>query len=124
MDPVDLARDNEEFAEDLTSSHPDKNDWIITIRFYSLLHYIDERLVMHGYNATSHNERKNSIQDCNDIDNRVHSLYRSLEDLSRQARYNCIEMRDEDVEESERRLEEGKNILGFSFSGSSTKYEV
>lgn len=128
---IDLAEDNERFA-DLIRTHlcnddfdvDNQNDWIVTARFYSLLHYVEKRLQDYGYSSRSHGGRKENILECPYIDNKVRRLYRRLEDVSRDARYECIPTSDEDVTKSESTLQEGKDVLGFSRSSSGHKYST
>lgn len=126
MDNIELARNNEDFADDVLSDYNNQNNWVITIRFYSFLHYVEERLNSHGYSSNSHKDRKNNIRNCRPIDDKVRKIYRFLEDISRDARYECIHMTKEDVEKSGEKLEEGKNILGFHSgdSNTTTKYST
>lgn len=125
MSNVDFARENENFAQEILSELEDRKNWVVTVRFYSLLHYVEERLQAHGYNSRSHEKRKDNIRDCRHVDNKVRKLYRRLEDVSRDARYECIRMGDDDVRKSEETLEEGKRILGFSAgSGGTHKYST
>lgn len=124
MDNIDFAQNNEVFSDTILEDHPDQKNWVVTIRFYSYIHYVEEKLKMHGYSSTSHDNRKDNIRNCAQVDNRARSIYRKLEDISRDARYECIKMTDDDVEESESKLEEGKNVLGFVNGGDSTKYTI
>ena len=128
---VDLAEDNERFADlirtQLSSEGFDvdnQNDWIVTVRFYSLLHYVEKRLQDYGYSSRSHDGRKENVLECRYIDNKVRKLYRRLEDVSRDARYECIRTSDEDVTKSESTLQEGKDVLGFNSGSSSHKYST
>ena len=124
MNNIDFAEENETFAEEIMSQFEDKTNWVVTVRFYSLVHYVEERLTDYSYNSNNHSDRKDNIRDCQYIDNSVRRKYRLLEDLSRDARYECIRMNDDDVTKSGEVLEEGKNLLGFSSGSSSTKYSV
>lgn len=124
MSNVDFARSNEQFADNLIEEFSSRKNWIVTIRFYSLLHYVEEQLRNHGYESRTHDNRKDNIRACRAMDNRVRTLYRRLEDVSRDARYECIEMDDEDVEMSASTLEEGKDILGYTGGSGDTKYSV
>lgn len=120
----EFAEENEEFAIDISSGFEDKSNWIITIRFYSLIHYVEERLKSYGYDSRSHDGRKDNIRNCRYIDNKMRKLYRRLEDISRDARYECIRMDEEDVEKSRETLEEGKEILGLNEDDSDYKYNT
>lgn len=125
MENVDFARESEQFAEDLIDDFEERKNWIVTIRFYSLLHFIEERLQHHGFSSRSHDDRKENIRSCKHTDNRLRTLYRRLEDTSRDARYECIRMTGEDVRMSAETLEEGKRILGYTENGGGeTKYSV
>jgi len=123
---VEFANENESFANTIKSDFEDENNWVITVRFYSLLHYVEERLQSHGYNSRSHRDRKENIRNCRYIDNKVRKYYRRLEDVSRDARYECILMDDEDVEMSAETLEQCKDALGFGDEegGSIHKYST
>lgn len=118
------ARENEEFADELNPNEGVERNWIVTIRFYSLLHYTEEILKREGYNSQSHDERENNILSCRKTDNTVYKAYRKLLDLSRDARYECLRMGQPELQESEDTLEDGKQALGFQTNGGSTKYST
>lgn len=124
MSNVEFARNNEDFAGEVYQQHENQNNWVVTIRFYSLLHYVEQKLQSHNYNSETHGDRKENIRNCKHVDNRVRNLYRRLEDISRDARYECIEMQEQDVEMSEETLNEAKEVLGFTSGGGSTKYST
>lgn len=124
MEHVEFARNNEEFSEDVRDDYPEQNNWVVTIQFYSFLHYVEERLRTYGYAPTSHDERQEDIMSCRHIDRQAYKIYRSLYDTSRDARYECVRIEDDEVGECRDRLEEGKNILGYSGGGGSTKYST
>ena len=90
LNDIDFAKENEEFAEDIASEFSNQGNWIVIVRFYSLVHYVEERLASYDHESESHSERKNNIRKCNFVDNAVRAKYRLLEDLSRDARYECI----------------------------------
>lgn len=126
MKHIEFARRSEAFSDNLCNDYSEQKNWIVTIRFYSYLHYVERQLDRHGYDSETHRNRKDNIRNCPHIDNRARSIYRLLEDLSKDARYECIEMTENDVEESEKKLDEGKEVLGFSAgdSNSDTKYST
>jgi hypothetical protein len=126
MENIEFARNNENFAADILSEHSDQKNWVVTIRFYSYIHYVEERLESHDYTSNSHNDRKDNILQCRSVSDKAWRIYRALEDISRDARYECIKMTREDVERAEEKLEEGKEVLGFSNAGSDndTKYSI
>lgn len=124
MTNIDFAKENEEFAEDIISEFESQSNWVVTVRFYSLVHYVEERLDSHNYNSENHTDRKSNIRSCKYVDNAVRAKYRLLEDLSRDARYECIRMDGDDVNKSEKVLQEGKELLGFDSGNTSHKYSV
>lgn len=118
------ARENEEFADTLDPSEKIHKNWIVIVRFYSYLHFVEERLQMEGYESDRHKERMENIRRCPSIDDKAYNIYRTLYDLSRDARYECLRMGDDEIDESESRLENGKQILGFTAEGGDTKYSI
>lgn len=128
MDPdmthVEFARNNEELSEDFHDSFPEQNNWVVTLYFYSYLHYVEEVLTQHGYRSSSHNEREDNISECSYIDRQCYKIYRSLYDTSRDARYECIKIDEDSVDKCRERMLDGKEALGFSEGGGSTKYST
>ena len=122
---VEVARENEELAASMDPSRGDHRNWIVTIRFYSFLHYTEQRLTAEKYDSDNHKERMDNIQRCPALEDYLYNIYRSLYDLSRDSRYECERMNEEEVTKSEERLERGKELLGFNqTSGSSHKYST
>ena len=126
IENVTFARESENLTEEMNCSLENKikNNWIVTVRFYTYLHYVEQRLQEYDYTSRSHNNRKENIRNCKQIDNKARKLYRRLEDMSRDARYECVEMSDEDVKESLSTLEEGKQVLNFHAGDGSHKYNT
>ncbi len=124
---IDLAQENESFADELNKDgNYNREDWVITIRFYSLVHFVEHRLSRNGYISESHHERLDNIRDCTAIDSIIYNRYRTLLDLSRDARYECKRMAETEVKESKKVLNDAKTELGFSMDGSggNTKYST
>jgi len=124
IENVTFARESERLIEnvDCDSENRVTNNWIVTVRFYTYLHYVEQRLQEYDYNSRSHDNRKENIRNCKNIDNKARKLYRRLEDMSRDARYECVEMTEEDVEKSLSTLREGKRVLNFHAGGGDHKY--
>ncbi|WP_128904790.1 hypothetical protein [Halorubrum amylolyticum] len=118
------ARENEELADSLDSSEPENRNWIVTIRFYSYVHYIEEILESYNYSSNTHKERKDNIERCNGIDRTAYKIYRFLEDISRDARYECIRMGESELTKTEEKLSRGKEALGIVGSGGDHKYST
>lgn len=124
MSHVEFARSTDELSEDFQDSFQDQNNWTVTLHFYSYLHYVEERLQSHGYASKSHTNRQENIQACKHIDREGYKIYRALYDTSRDARYECIEIEDDKVDKCREKLERGKEVLGFTDGGGSTKYSI
>lgn len=118
------AQENEAFASSLDEDVPVERNWIVTVRFYSLLHYVDIMLKKHGYMPEKHGERFKNIEQCQAIDPQVYKKYKTLFDLSRDARYERIRMDTTDVAQSAKVLEEGKELLGFGSTDGTHKYST
>lgn len=122
---VQGARENEQLADSLDITQDAHRNWIVIIRFYSFLHYVEERLQADNYDSDRHTERMENIRRCHSVDSYVYNIYRLLYDLSRDARYECIRMGESEVRVSEQKLEEGKSKLGFSHGSDGThKYST
>lgn len=122
---VEAAGENEALAASLDRAVGAHRNWIVTIRFYALLHYVDARLIEYGYKPEKHHERGDAIRDCDYLDAALYKVYRMLYDLSEDARYKCVRMSTEDVRVSNRQLERGKKLAGFDHGDDgTTKYSV
>jgi len=124
MSHVEFARNSEELSEGFQEEFPSENNWTVTIQFYSYLHYVEQILQQHGYQSRRHKDREENIKDCKYTDIKAYKIYRFLYDTSRDARYECIEIDDESVEECREKLETGKEVLGFSDGKGTTKYST
>lgn len=82
--------------------NPDNNDWKITILFYAALHKLDSHYAS-LYHPKSHKLRKDFLYRVNKYDEIVDE-YEALEELSRNARYSCVEVKDKDVKDAEELL--------------------
>lgn len=107
------AQKNETLAERLDTQFNQYEDWVVTTMFYSALHYVECELTKHGMSASNHGERQRKINQCKQIPGDVYRLYRTLEDLSRDARYECVSISAIDVLESHTKLDRIKDFLGY-----------
>lgn len=62
--------------------------WSITVVFYSALHYLEAYFVSRGRGFNNHHSRASAIQN-DPIIRSLYSEYRTLENLSREARYDA-----------------------------------
>jgi hypothetical protein len=64
-------------------------DWSLTTMFYAALHLVDAVLSREGAHPLTHAARQSAVRG-HPLLARHWSNYRLLEDLSRDARYNCV----------------------------------
>ena len=93
------AERNQQFLDGLDSA--EYPDWFVTVAFYKAVHLVEALLVRHRHETGNHLNRNNALRDhFEDIWRDYAPLYR----LSRVARYWCLPMHSDDVEQSRRRL--------------------
>lgn len=87
----------------------DFKNWKVTVIFYAALHKIDSHYadVCHPGTHTIRKKFLSSIRNYRDII----SEYQYLEELSRNARYSCINTTDSEVEEAKELLEHIENFI-------------
>lgn len=105
---------NEELARELEDNYQEYRDWIVTLLFYCGVHFIKCRLAELNETTSTHRKRKQKIRNVSGIDSGLYSYYRSLEDLSRKARYECAEIDATKIQYSKDDLEFIKSLLGYN----------
>jgi hypothetical protein len=113
-DRLTQAKKNEELADLLNKTYSNYSDWVVIVRFYSALQYVEHELMSHGMSAGSHEDRQNKISNCGAMDRSVYKRYRYLQDLSEKARYYCKKFDRSAVTQSESILIEIKVKLNFT----------
>ena len=84
-DHIRKAEHNSRFYKSLdAATYP---DWVVCAVFYTALHCVDAVLLINHIDPPSHHLRDSYIPR-NPKLNPIYNHYRSLEDLSREARYN------------------------------------
>ena len=103
-----LYEKNKKLCENNLFVNEKKNyDWLITIKYYAMLHRLDATLAYEKIHEKTHVKKKEKMDDVGGY-KKVRVQYEALESLSRQARYDCIEITIEQVNEAiqrEARLE-------------------
>lgn len=82
----DWADRNEKFAKSFYLDDQLEINWSITLLFYSALHYVDAYIVSRGGARHDHRSRAKSMDD--PFFDEIREDYKTLKDLSREARYN------------------------------------
>lgn len=108
------AQHNEDFYQEIDSAYQDYRDWVIVGRFYTAVHYIDAQLADDGIHPESHRERFQEIQNSyqSELNQRLYSNFNTLYDLSKQARYHCIDINEGLLNSSRIALNNIKTELG------------
>jgi hypothetical protein len=86
---LDKAIPNEKLAEVLRNTT--FLGWAATIFFYAALHYCEAVLAVHGHHPQSHESRDPLIRK-NQVLMKIWSEYKSLDVMSRNARYYAVEI--------------------------------
>ena len=104
------AKHNEEFIVDVPKlSHPFL-DWTVVGVFYAALHYVDACLAKRDIHPTSHVLRSGYVARIGEI-KAIYPDYRSLEDVSRDARYTDTPITDHHVSNALQTLQKIKSQL-------------
>jgi len=87
------------------------NEWKIVILFYGALHFFQRYLALYGgrNNIPQHTETHYDLEQFMKSDFKFKNIliaYQSLYNLSRNARYDCIDMTKEDLEYAEQTYDE------------------
>jgi hypothetical protein len=101
------AKHNEETASALSSEY---RDWIVVALFYAGLHYLEMQLAVEGFHPPSHDKRDPLIAKHHLLHNVWYS-YKSLNILSRNARYYSVVILEKDVNDARAWLENIKSYL-------------
>lgn len=98
VEHIEKSRHNEDLAY-LLSSKTAYFDWAVTILFYAAVHYVDAVLSVSRVDPLSHEQRHTAMR-VNGTLRHVFKQYRTLETLSRNARYFALPMGREDWNKS------------------------
>jgi hypothetical protein len=118
---LDKAQHNFDFLDSFDSNQRGNyRGWIVTVYFYTALHYVDAYLANKGYKEfNTHEERKNHIVIFqSDLKPSIYRKYRQLEDDSRNARYSTKQFTRKDVDEVRQKFfqpikQRIENLLGI-----------
>lgn len=94
---------NKEFVEKIIRANPLYNDWTVTGYFYCSLHMVEAVLATQKEHSTAHSKRDELINrylSLFGID--MYKAYTQLQALSRKARYEAVEITDEEADKARR----------------------
>jgi len=110
LEHVTQAKHNEIFASSFDISSTPYRDWIITGLFYSAVHYIEAALDKFGKHSQIHSQR-NTFMQTHLKNNDIFDDHRDLYEFSRNARYNCKIMTEDDIQECKDTLNDLKQKI-------------
>jgi hypothetical protein len=114
------AQHNADLSTKLAGDSSDWNDWAVTTIFYAAVHEIQAFLVRQGIRTYTHETRKAELRKAHHPSD-LFTLYETLEDHSRNARYECWDPLDNDVVLCRSLLEMVRSVTGSSAAGASAK---
>lgn len=108
----DKAQENEELANNLESdtNYSDINDWIVTILFYTAVHFVEAELADINIHSNDHQDRRENI---GRHLSSLYSDYKTLKQRSENARYQCKIMTSRLLSDSKDDLNSIKSSLGI-----------
>lgn len=86
-------------------------DWRIIMIYYSALHLLDSTYCNDEVNPHPGNHKKRKRKIYERYSDRIFKTYKNLEGLSRQARYDCIIMKEKHLNKALRYLNEIENAV-------------
>ena len=95
---ISKAEHNEKLADTLCKGS--YLDWAVTVTFYAALHYVDAILAASVIHPETHTERNDAVG-ANATLQKVRAEYRTLETLSRNARYRSMKIEPADIQEAQ-----------------------
>ncbi|PYV67958.1 MAG: hypothetical protein DMG96_37780 [Acidobacteria bacterium] len=113
-DHLKQAAHNEKLAETLCKSA--YVDWAVTAYFYAALHYVTAVLSLQGTVPTSHRRRDPLVQGHKQL-SKIFNEYKSLDIMSRNARYFCTPIDGNDLQSSKLKFEALKAYITHSVLG-------
>lgn len=96
--------ENKSLANSNCLKQPQYKDWRIVIIYYAALHFLDSTYAELGWHPTTHEKRKKFLDRTPEYTDIIDD-YENLEMLSRKSRYNCVKVKDSEVNEALENLE-------------------
>lgn len=107
---------NKALSNSVPLTNDENRDWRITLMFYAAIHLLEASYSNLKHNKT-HSDRKDFLKVTNPY-NSILTDYESLEALSRKARYDCFNIRQNQLEVAQKNMD---NIEQFVNTLESTK---
>jgi uncharacterized membrane protein len=107
------ARQNEAFADSLDTSTTIAVEWVITVKFYAALHYVQAYFASKSSTTpVTHTLRASAIRR-DPLISGAYDDYRELSDISREARYGFSNLQAGHITFAENCLASIKSIVGL-----------
>ncbi len=98
---------NRAFLDEMPEGYP---EWVVTALFYSGLHLLEACLAQQGTHSANHAERASNLRRLRSAPSfqqrRLFDKYQDLYELSRQARYDCVQVDPQDLADARASLED------------------
>mgnify|MGYP000009368541 CR=1 FL=1 len=112
---IEKAKRNLEFAR--KGIKGDYVDWIVVAEFYSAIHYIEATLARLGKHSDSHTQRyQMMIENSRNFTRDCLTNYKTLESLSRKARYTADQIDDDEATQAQECFETICVELGYPYT--------
>lgn len=108
------AARNEKLAKVLV--HTDYREWTVTVLFYAAVHYIEAFLAVQSIHCVDHAARSDKVRTIPQM-REIGKQYEALRTISRQARYQAIQICDEDVNRAEQNLAAVRSQIKYVLTG-------
>ncbi len=107
------SQQNEEFVKTIDVSQMIGIEWAITVKFYAALHYVQAYFASRsGRTPATHDRRATAIQR-DPLISGAYDDYRELEDISREARYDFSNLRQDHLKFADDCLVAVKSVVGL-----------
>ena len=93
------ARNNKEFADSIKIENSTRVGWVLTVLFYSALHYIEAYNVQFNYHCRNHQDLHDNIVR-NPVLTAISYDYSDLETFSWNARYRAVRYGHKEIEDA------------------------
>lgn len=103
------ALENEQFATNLPGTIPGI-EWAITAQFYAALHYVNAYFATKGEHYSGHPTRIRAIQKDSWL-SVIYDDYQGLYNISRDARYECMNLGNEELLFAQKKLHLIKSVI-------------
>jgi len=111
---LEQAVRNEKLAETLAKTA--YSEWTVTVLFYASVHYVEAFLAIRLIHCDDHPERNARIGEIPEL-RTIRKEYDALRTISRQARYQALQISADDVNRAQRNLDTIRSHISYLLTG-------